>query len=217
LSDRARLDAAMRDVLVQLATCSHVPAAGYQPTGRSPASDEPQGGKRPPGDLGPTVYARLYGPPFFDPREQSIDAETRNLGEMLLVRVPATTDEEREIVLKAARNELSHLRGHETRPRPRGETAAELAQRIVVDYEGIAAREVSYRCRCGITQVWKARASAGRDRDYGRLPPGQRLESETRRQRARELADSGHTLAQISRLLGASRSTVERDLGRRAA
>ena len=198
---RRELDREMRKVLAQLETCSHVPAAGWGPTGQSPSSDEHPGGRRPPGDLGHAYFAQRYGPPF---------------AEATWAHAGAKSDDEREAILAEARDELAHIRDPAARDRPIGESVDDLRARIVREGVGWTVREVAQRMRCGERLVREARKAAGRDPDYGRIPEPE-ADAEARRQRARELHSTGHTLAQIARLLDVSRSTIERDLGKRAA
>jgi hypothetical protein len=215
---RVDLDRQMRAVLAQLETCSHVSAAPWGPTGRSPSSDEPQGGGRPPGDIGHTYYAREYGPPFHA-------ASTRHPG--------APDDAQRARIIDRARGELEHLRGQAELDRPEPESLEQLRARIVKQGEGWTVEKVALAMRCGERLVLEARKAAGREPDYGRvLEPAEksrrRVETgrfqadasavERRRRQLSDLIDRrGYTLANAARVLGISRSTAERDLGRRAA
>jgi hypothetical protein len=214
---RADLDRQMRAVLAQLETCSHVSAAPWGPTGRSPSSDEPPGGGRPPGDLGHTYYARAYGPPFHA-------STSRHPG--------AADDDQRARIVERARGELEHLRGQTQVDRPEPESLEQLRSRIVNQGEGWTVEQVALAMRCGERLVIEARKAAGRDPEYGQpLEPaesarhraeGGRFQAdgtavEARQRRLRDLIDRrGYTLAGAARLLGISRSTAERDLGRRA-
>lgn len=213
---RADLDRQMRAVLAQLETCSHAPAAPWGPTGRSRSSDEPPGGQRPPGDLGHTYYAREYGPPFNEPSARWPGAQD---------------DEHRARIIKRARGELEHLRGQAEVARPEPESLEQLRRRIISQGAGWTVEQVALAMRCGERLVIEARKAAGRDPDYGRpLEPAEasrhRAETgrfsadgpavEARRQRLRDLVDRrGYTIANAARVLGISRSTAERDLGRR--
>jgi hypothetical protein len=209
---RAELDRQMRGVLAQLATVSHVSAAGYQPSGRSGAtSSRDLSG----GDLGADVFARRYGPPFHEPTK----------------RWPGAQDNDhRAVVLRAARDELDHVRGRGSAvTRPTGETAADRDHRIVHGYvdhrtgirenfEGWPPEDVAMNTGTTAARVRKIRLRAGRDPENGtELAVAAELPAAERRRRARELAAAGSTLTQISHQLGASRSTIERDLGKRAA
>lgn len=191
---RAELDRQMRDVLAQIETCSHVPAAGWGPKGRSRSSDEHPGGGRPPGDTGHTRFAHAYGPPF---------SEATN------AYWQARTDEDRQRVLDEARAELAHIRGQTERPRVAGETSEQRNRRIVTEGEGFTVREVAIRFRCGERDVRRARTEADREPELGH-----EIESPDRH-RVRELHGKGRTIASLTIQFGVSRSTVERWIGRR--
>lgn len=200
MTARDALDAEMRDVLAQLEVCSHVPANGYEPTGRSGATSSVilVGG-----DTGPTFLARRYGPPFHEPT----------------AKYPGcTTDEQRQKVIQMARDELAAIRGngYALRERPTGETVKQRDKRIVKDGEGFTCREVAISFRCGERDVARARKAAGREPEYGRHPESD-LDPEKRRARVHEMKESGMTISQIRMQLGVSRSTIERDLGQRTA
>ena len=209
--NRAELDAAMREVLVQLAVCSHVPATSYQPRGRSGATDSRDLSG---GDVGThTHLAREYGPPFHDPT-------TRWPG--------AKTDEDRAWIIERARRELENIRGTGVRARPLGETAAERDHRIVhgahdpktgkhESYEGWSPEDVAMNTGVTAAHVRKLRVRATRDQETGRPIDVQALPAAERRRRARELDRSRVPIAEIARRLGTHRSTIERDIGRRAA
>lgn len=231
--NRAEIDAAMREVLAQLSTCSHVPAAGYGPSGGS-GTDEPLGGGRPPGDLGEAVFARAYGRPFHEPTP----------------RHPGAKDDDARLrILGEATDELEAIRGNGASrvERPAGETDDERAKRIVRDGRGWPIREAAVHFRVGESEVRKARllgrievdgiprpldvdtgeplppttTTRGSDvRDSaGRLAPDPET-AERQDRRARQLTDlmgRGHSLAAAARLAGISRSTAERALGKRAA
>lgn len=197
---RAELDAAMREVLTQLALCSHIGAAGYEPRGRSRATNSVNlvGG-----DKGNEYFARAYGMPFHRPTP-------RHPG--------CVTDEQRKHVIDTAGDELRHLRGNGRGQvsKPKGETLEQLKARIVKDGEGFPLKEVAINFRCGERIVRAAREEAGREPAFGRVPEAG-PDAEARRARALELKDEGLTVTQIAKLLGVHRSTVERDLGKRAA
>lgn len=198
---RADLDREMREVLSALNLFSHVQAMGYEPTGRGRSSDEPLGGSRPPGDIDHVVFAREYGPPFHE-------STRRHPG--------ARTNTRRFQVLEHAKEELKQLRGKHARRQPAAESLAARNERMVREGEGWTVREVAIHFRCGENEVRRARKDAGREPDLGKRPERD-ISAERRRARARELADRGHPVAQIARLLDVSRSTIERDLGKRAA
>jgi hypothetical protein len=214
-SSRDELDRQMRAVLAQLETCSHAPAAV---PGAIANSDEPPGGQRPPGDLGHTYFARDYGPPFHE-------ASTRWPG--------AADDARRAAIIERARLELEHLRGHAAVERPEPETLEQLRARIIREGDGWTVEQVALAMRCGERLVVEARKAAGREPEFGRVPETaeptrERVSTgrfqadspavERRRMRLHDLIDRrGYTLAGAARVLGISRSTAERDLGRRAA
>lgn len=153
---RAEIDRRMREVLAQLSTCSHVPAAPWQPTGRSRASDEHPGGGQPPGDLGEAYWAREYGPPFWEPTPGAPGCRT---------------DEERLLVLERAHEDLVSIRGRGIQERrPAGESFDARNKRIVKDYEGWPAKEVAIEVRCAERDVRKARMLDGREPEEGRKP-----------------------------------------------
>lgn len=216
---RKELDAAMREALFGLSTCSHIPAAN--PQGGSHSSDESKGGNRPPGDLGPEHYARAYGPPFHTCTSRC-DHRVK----------PAVTDARRLAVLEETTDELEHLRGYgqSREPRPEGETAEQFAARIVNDGAGWSVRDAAVHFRCGEQHVRRVRKAAGREPEngeataprVGRPRAGGRFAdgpaAEARRVNLIDLVERrGYTIAAAARLLGVSRSTAERDLGKRAA
>lgn len=197
---REDLDAEMRSVLIELAVISHVPAAGYEPKGRSRATDSVLLSSDP-RERDHTYFAARYGPPFHHPTPRAPGCQT---------------DEQRAEVITWARGELRAIRGTGPRPQPVGETIAERDARIVKEGEGFTRREVAIRFRCGERDVTRARKNAGREPDLGRQPE-EGLPADQRRGRVLKMKQNGMTPAQIARLLGVHRSTVERDLGLRAA
>ena len=204
---RQDLDREMGGVLHELNLCSHTPALGYEPMGRSGAttSRDLSGG-----DTGPAYFAFRYGPPFHEFHRCTSKCGHR--------RKQARTDAERMLVLERAKEELKSLRGGQSvrEERPAGETAKQRDARIVKDYPGWAAKEVAREVRCGVNDVRQARVAAGREPDYGKEPEPE-ADLEARIARARELYASGHKPAQIARLLDVSRATAWRYIGKRAA
>lgn len=84
-----------------------------------------------------------------------------------------------------------------------GETAAELAERIVEDGEGWTAEDVALALRCTPTFVRKARLSLGRDPETGySAPDGDPMAV------ALELHQRGRSIRTIARLTGIPRSTL---------
>lgn len=216
MTEREALDAEMRVALAQLSICSHVPAAPWQPTGRSRSSDEPLGGNQPPGDLGEAKFARMYGPPFHE-------ATPNHPG--------CTTDEGRRRVVSAAWEELKHIRGQDERPVVVEDEDwwAKVNAEIVKYGEGFSVKEVAIRFRCAERIVINARLAAGREPVLGKLPESEggrrrgaagkfeEVNAAARQARVRELDEKGLKLTQIAMILGVSKTTVERDLGKRAA
>jgi hypothetical protein len=84
-----------------------------------------------------------------------------------------------------------------------GETAAELAERIVEDGEGWEAEDVALALRCTPTFVRKSRLSLGRDPETGySAPDGDPMAV------ALELHGRGRSIRTIARLTGIPRSTL---------
>jgi hypothetical protein len=178
-----RLDQAMREVLLQLAVCSHVAAAN--PQGASRSSDEALGGRRPPGDHGAGHYADRY------------DA--------------CASDHGRARVLQEARAELEHLRKRRA-PVAVGETADQLAARIVNDGAGWSLDDIAHHFRCTKTFAVRARRAAGLDTEFGQ-PPAPVADVTERRARVRHMRHvEGRSVVQIALVLGVHRNTVHRDL-----
>lgn len=203
--NRHGLDLAMRDVLLDLALVSHARTTTWEPStsGGKPGSRDLTGG-----DKGASYYAARYGEPF-----HRCTATCRHRQQ------PAGTDPERQAVLDEARAELRHLRGHEQRERPTGETSDQRDARIVREGEGFPAREVAIRFRCGVTDVRRARNDAGREPDLGYpTTVEQPLTRSDRRDRVRKLRDSGMSIGAIALRLGIGKATVHEDLaGKKAA
>jgi hypothetical protein len=194
---RAELDRQMRAVLAQLETCSHVPAPSSSGGGSS--SDEHPGGRRPPGDLGHTYWARWYGPPFH---------------ERSSAHPGARDDDNRVQIINAARQELEHLRGHAVRERTQSESLDQLRARIVKQGEGWTVEEVARAMRCGERLVIEARKQAGREPTFGRRVerPSEALARDERRRRAEEMREKGMSYRAIGSLLGVDGETIRRDL-----
>jgi hypothetical protein len=84
-----------------------------------------------------------------------------------------------------------------------GETADELAERIVEDGEGWTAEDVALALRCTPTFVRRSRLSLGRDPETGySAPDGDPMAV------ALELRERGRSLRTIARLTGIPRSTL---------
>lgn len=191
--EQARLDAEMQELVLQLMMCSHVPAAPWQPTGRSRSSDEHPGGGRPPGDLGPEVGLSAA----YDRCE---------------------TDEDRRRVIGRARDALKEIRGHLDLKRADGETEEQRIKRMLKETVNLSPEQVATtNFRMSPTLVRRHRSRAGLDPEKGTELVQEDLDADGRRERAQSLEAEGFSLAYIARKLGVSRSTVERDLERRAA
>lgn len=203
---RQQLDDAMREVMLQLLMCSHVPAGPYDPIGRSRDAKE-QSGARPPGDLGAESWL----------------AEEYDRCE---------TDDQRRETIRKAREELKDVRkGPDERPAEIEMDADDWLEtrnkEIVAQGEGLTIDEAAIKFRCGPRDIVKARRADGRETDRGLKPEfeggrergdGGRFEAdEAKRARVIELDGEGYRISQIAMLTGLSRSTVERYLGRRAA
>lgn len=229
MSDRDRLDAEMRELLTQLSTVSHVPASSWDPKGRSGATE---GGNRPPGDHGEVFWAIEYGAPFVVPTPRHPGCQT---------------DTQRERVIARARDELGHLRGHDalyligsghharvaTSKPTTGEiegdddTAARMLRETVGWTPDVVERS---HFRMTAKLVRKIRLRHGHHPETGRpleVPTGRnpkdsrsdvaRADSESKAVEAQRLESLDYNLVEIAEILGVSRSTVERYLGRRAA
>jgi DNA-directed RNA polymerase specialized sigma24 family protein len=129
----------------------------------------------------------------------------------------ARDDVERAAVLKAARDELAGIlksrADHEA-----VESKAERDQRIVKEGEGWPAREVATSFRCGIRDVWHARADAGRDVEYGELRRnGRALTADERAAEVRRMHSRGMSEQAIADALGIARGSVRFILARARA
>jgi DNA-binding NarL/FixJ family response regulator len=71
--------------------------------------------------------------------------------------------------------------------------------------------------RMSATIVRRHRRAAGLDPETGKAFEEEQLDAEKRRRRVQELAAQGYSDTYIARKVGVHRSTVERDLGKRAA
>jgi hypothetical protein len=229
IGDRPYLDAEMAQLIARMSVMSEVSAAGYQPTGRSGATDSgigPSGTGR----LMAEDFARSYGKPF-----HVCTAECKH--------TVAETDDDRRGVIERAREAIAQRGGHvdtflvgagmrarvsDTRPDSDEAELLETLKREIVEHgEGWSVRELAVKHRCAERIVIKARKDAGREPEFGKVPEFEggrkrgdagRYESDkAARDRVLELDQQGMRIVQIAMLTGLSRSTVERYLGRRAA
>jgi DNA invertase Pin-like site-specific DNA recombinase len=189
-----RRERAMRSVLVGLALTSNGRTASWAPTGRSAGSEvaAPRLGAH---DAPHLFHAREWERAGDDPDRQ-------------------------QAALEAAQRELERIRRSPAPRRVPEESAEDLAARIVRTGAGFPAREVAIACRTSQHVVRRARREAGRDEDLGLAPRGQlepqaTLTADERRAEALRLEAQGVTPRQIALLVGASVSTVLRDLGRK--
>lgn len=187
------LNAQMRHVLIQLSVTSTTPAAGYEPTSRSGATDSRVLAG---GDTGPaTYYARQYGPPFHP-------ATARWPG--------AGTDARRRDLIEAATVELQQIRGGLVTPRPRFDDESLEARnaRMIREGDGWKVRDVAVAFRCGEREVRKVRLEAARNPDDGRElaadAGGDRIA------RARRMRQAGATTREIAEALSVHQTQVVR-------
>jgi len=189
----------MRAVLAQLELVSAVPAANPNPS--TPGTDESKGGRRPPGDLGYTVYARWYGPPFHERTGQ---------------HPGCTTDQQRDECIAAARRELAHLRKAQPVDRSKIETVEQAQKRMLKETEGCTLQQVAEsHWRMPPSVVRRLRVADGRDAETG-LPVVEAGEPQDLASRARAMKHRGMSIRQIAMALGTHNFQVQRML-RKAA
>lgn len=131
----------------------------------------------------------------------------------------AVDDVERQAIVEDAEQELERITKAPRAPATRWETGEELAARIIRDGAGFNRRDVAIAMRTSERTVAAARAAAGVDPELGQpiaRVEDQHLSGDRRQRRVRELDARGVSAAGIARALGVSRSTVLRDLGRKA-
>jgi ATP/maltotriose-dependent transcriptional regulator MalT len=178
----------MREVLLALAMTSNGRTASFNSSGGSEPDYTPTLGR---GDAPHLFFAAAWDAAEGD------DARRRRL-------------------LQDAQETLKHLLRSSGDP-GRVESKADRDARIVEHGEGVAARDVATRFRCGIRDVWNARHEAGRDIELGRRPRnGRELPADARRAEVHRLAADGVSARQIAVSLQLSESTVRRDLGTKA-
>lgn len=200
--NREQLDQQMRAVLAAIETCSHAPAA---PPATSSAGSEHPSRNLVGGDTGAEPFKRAYGAPFHicEPRCRH--------------RV-AMTDAQRENVVREAQLELRTLKGHIKIQRGPGETEQQKVQRMLREARGWSPEQIAQSdYRMPARSVRRHRAAAGRDEETGHELERHDLPAEERQRQARALDEQGFSLSYIARKLNVSRSTIERDLGKRAA
>lgn len=161
----------MRQVLVELALVSLVPARVFAPvvTSSAPDSEAPRGERSP-----AERFAERYS--------------------------VAGSDSERVRVLRAARDELSHLR------RRRFAVGAvhdgdDLRERVLRDGRGLPPREVALALRCTPTLVRRTRLAGGCDPERGHPIELERFD-------AAALLAAGMSYRAVELVLGTARSTL---------
>jgi DNA-binding CsgD family transcriptional regulator len=128
----------------------------------------------------------------------------------------AADDDARRAAIQGATETLDRIRRSRATTVV-GETKTERDARIVRDGEGERARDVAIAIRCGIRDVWAARAANGRDTEFGRpCLNGGSLTRRERQARVLELTGDGMSARAVAGALGVSYATVLRDLGRKA-
>ena len=199
------LGRAMRDVLARLELVSAGTTASWGAAGsggeqtRGPVS----GDANPPHLYFREDYERAH--------HDDLEHEARDGG---------PTHRSRRRVLTAARDELERLtgRGAAARERPAGESAADLAQRIVDEGAGYTVAEAAVRFRCGPRNVVKAREAGNRAVDTGDpLEPTSSKDRAAAFRRAERMAAEGMTVRQIEFTTGLPKSTVADHLKRLSA
>lgn len=184
----------LRQILAELELLSHGTTANLAPTG---AASDGEGDGCPPGER---------WPPHLKWREQWEGA---------------TDDDGRRAVLRGARAEL-HALTHRAEVKVRGETEAELEERIVKDGAGWSVEEVATRMRCTPTFVRKARLKDGKSIKTGEDPASARPvaavqpTTSEQRERIRRLAHLECSERTIAAQVGVSKSTVRRIMGKAA-
>jgi hypothetical protein len=172
---------------------SAIPAVNHNAVGSS--EDDPLG-RRPPGDMGYTTYARRYGPPFHE-----CDPSCEH-------RESAITNAEREDVITAARAELKHLR-KTTHVAPESlETPEQTRAKLLDQTEGWSLQCVAQsHWRVSPSMMRKLRIADGRDAESG-LPAFDEPEGgEDLASRARRMKDLGMSLRAIGMALGGLHKT----------
>lgn len=181
------LEARMREKLLQLALISNGRTQSFAASGGGEPDHTPR--------LGPEDAPHLHFKARWD---------------------AATTDAERQKVYDDAAARLRHEQ-RSSGDRTRVESKAERDARIVDVGEGVAAKDLAIRFRCGVTDVRKAREAAGRETEYGKRPRnGRELSPDQRRAEVHRLVDEeGMSSRQVAVALELSYSTVLRLRGQK--
>lgn len=179
----------MRAILTQLQLVSAIPAQNLNATH---GSDEHPGGRKPPGDDGYLLYARWYGPPFFQPTPQHPGCRT--------------IDEQIQCIT-AARSELQHLR--RTTHVEVTETPEQTRAQLLEETEGWSPQAVSQsHWRISTSVLRRIRVAAGRDAETGRIVELEQHDGQDLASRARALKDQGMSQRAIAMVLGVSKTQV---------
>lgn len=187
----AELESRMRVVLLAFALTSNGATASWDPAGSGGGDNVPS--------LGYGDAPHLYWQQQWDQAE---------------------SDERRARVVRDAEKALEALH-HSHADHAVYESKEDRDKRIIEHGEGITAREVARWARCGLRDVWAARAGAGRETEYGRLLPVVVTNGGAGRPRvvdAEEVARltaNGLDAHQVADELGISYSTTLRALGRK--
>lgn len=124
----------------------------------------------------------------------------------------AEDDDARRVVLEEARETLKHIRISSGDP-SRTESKADRDRRIVQTGRGVKAREMAVHARCGVGDVFRARAAVGCDPEHG-WPL--KDTATTRQAEILRLYGQGLTHGQVAKQVGVSVNTVRRALGKSA-
>lgn len=192
-------DREMRAILAQLELVSAIPAKNPNPG--TAGTDEPKGGRRPPGDYGYSEYAAWYGAPLYEPTAQHPGCQN---------------DHQRDECIAAAKRELKHLR--KTQPGDKGkiESPEQTRRRMLKETEGWTLENVAQsHWRMSTTIMRRLRLADGRNADDG-LPFSDEPEGERHdlASRARAMKGRGMSLRQIGTVLGVDKQQVQRYLKR---
>lgn len=178
----------MRRVLAELELCSHVPAAGYQPMGRSGKAEA----SIPTGDLGHERYRHAYN--------------------------TAGTDQKRARVLEDAKAELAAMRKRSARAvaeETRADRDQRIVSEGEGFTTGEVAR--AFRCgERDVRTARKAHGrDPDTGKPLPGVPVG--MDVLERRRQVNELREQGMSVRAIAMRLGVPRATVHRDLDREKA